>query len=90
MTSSGYVVVLLRPDVAEQASGDPNAVEPVTSLRARGFDLRPLHEGADDPEGKRSFFVPAETLDDPEETARTIAGIDGVEAAYYTPPGEAP
>lgn len=91
MNGAGYIVVRLRPEASEgtaEGSNGPNAA--VEALRAGGFDVRPLYEGADDPDARRSFYVPAEGLDDPESAARSIASFDEVEAAYFTPAGEEP
>lgn len=90
MNGAGYVVVRLRRELVDETEDPTAANAAIDALRAGGFDVRPLYEGADDPDAKRSFYVSAEGLDDPEAAARSIASFDEVEAAYYTPSGEEP
>ncbi len=83
-------MVVLSAGVVAGDAGSPSVDDVLRQASASGFRLRPVHDGAEDGELRRYYFVSPEDVDDPEVATRSLTAIEGIETAYVKPPDEEP
>jgi hypothetical protein len=89
-----FVTVYLRPDIARDMErktprhGETGELK--QTLAELGLELLPMHEGVEDEELRRQFFIELADDDAAEDVTRRLLRSDAVEAAYTKPHDEPP
>ncbi len=89
-----YINFTVEPEVASDLlSPQPRgqaAREILDIASSHGLTVEQLHPGIDDPLMSRNFFIAVPDQETAQAIVSRLQGLQGVESAYFTPPGEPP